>query len=153
MYLQTLLLNCQNQFQKTILLILMKNLWNKKEAQHSVLCPIVFYLWQNWKEEFLKMLIINHGEEKLKDFLEALVEIHSTINCIAEWLQKSVNFLDIIVSLIDGQTETDLDVKPIDSHQYLQSSLCHLYHCEKMAKWKRLLKSLSARMFLKQVIN
>ena len=80
------------------------------------------------------MLIINHGEEKLRNFLETLVEIHSTINCTAEWLQKSVNFFHIIVSLIDGQIETDLDFKPIDSHQYLQSSSCHLYHCEKMAK-------------------
>ena len=37
----------------------------------------------------------------------------------AEWSQKSVNFLDVTVSLIDGQIETDLYAKPTDSHQYL----------------------------------
>ena len=41
------------------------------------------------------------------------------------------NFLNVTVSPIDGQTETDLYVKPRDSRQYLQSFSCHPYHCKK----------------------
>ena len=31
----------------------------------------------------------------------------------------------------DGQIITDLYVKPTDTHQYLNSSSCHPYHCKK----------------------
>ena len=79
---------------------------------------MIFFIWE-------------HGEEKLRNFVEILNEIHPTIKFTAEWSQKSINFLDVTVSLIDGQIETDLYVKPTDSHQYLHSSLCHPYHCKK----------------------
>ena len=39
--------------------------------------------------------------------------------------------MGVTVSLVDGQIETDLYVKPTDSHQYLHSSSCHPYHCKK----------------------
>ena len=45
-----------------------------------------------------------------------------TIKFTAEWSKTSINFLDVTVSLIEGVIETDLFVKPTDSHQYLQSS-------------------------------
>ena len=53
-----------------------------------------------------------------------------TIKFFAEWSQKSINVLDVTVSLIYGQIETDLYVKPSDSQQYLHSASCHPYHCE-----------------------
>ena len=46
-------------------------------------------------------------------------------------IKTSINFLDVTLSLIEGVIETDLHVKPADSHQYLQSSLCHPFHCKK----------------------
>ena len=76
-------------------------------------------------------LISEYGEEKLRNFIEILNEIHPTMKFTAEWSQKSINFLDVTVSLVDGQIETDLYVKPTDSHQYLHSSSCHPYHCKK----------------------
>ena len=42
-----------------------------------------------------------------------------------------INFLDVTVSLVEEVIETDLYVKPTDSHQYLQSSSCHPFHCKK----------------------
>ena len=44
---------------------------------------------------------------------------------------KTVNFLDVTVSITEGVIETDLYVKPIDSHQYLLSSSCHPFCCKK----------------------
>ena len=78
----------------------------------------IFFLWE-------------HGEEKLKEFIEHLNEKHPTIKFTAEWSQTSINFLDVTVSLIGGKINTDLYVKPTDSHQYLHSSSCHPYHCKK----------------------
>ena len=39
--------------------------------------------------------------------------------------------MDVTVSLIEGQIETDVYVKPLHSHQYLHSSSCHPYLCKK----------------------
>ena len=90
------------------------------------------YLWWRYIEE--------HGEEKLRDFVQTLSEIHPTIKFTAEWSQKTINFLDATVSLIDGQIETDVYVKPTDSHQYLHSSSCHPYHCKKSIPYSQALR-------------
>ena len=78
----------------------------------------IFFLWE-------------HGEEKLKKFIEHLNEKHPTIKFTAEWCQTSINFLDVTVSLIGGKVIIDLYVKPTDSHQYLDSSWCLPYLCIK----------------------
>ena len=84
--------------------------------------------------------ILEHGEEKLRNFVESLNEFHPTIKFIAEWSQKSINFLDVTVSLIDSQIETDLYVKPTDSHQYLYSSSCQPCHCKKSIPYSQALR-------------
>ena len=84
--------------------------------------------------------IWEHREEKLRNFVETLNEFHPTIKFTAERSQKSINFLDVTVSLIDDQIETDLYIKPTDSHQYLHSSLCHPYHCKKSIPYNQALR-------------
>ena len=44
------------------------------------------------------------------------------------------------MSLIEGVIETDLFVKPTDSHQYLQSSSCHLFQCKKDIPYSQALR-------------
>ena len=87
------------------------------------------YLWWRYIDDIF--LLWEHGEEKLKEFIEHLNEKHPAIKFTAEWCQISINFLDNTVSLIGGKVTTDLYVKPTDSHQYLHSSSCHPYHCKK----------------------
>ena len=84
-----------------------------------------FFLWE-------------HGEEKLKKFIEYLNEKHLTM---AEWSQTSMNFLDVTISLIDGKITTDLYIKASDSHQYLHSSSCHPYHSKKGIPYSQALRS------------
>ena len=44
----------------------------------------------------------------------------------------SISFIvNFTASLIEGVIETELYVKPTNSHQYLQSSSCHAFHCKK----------------------
>ena len=57
--------------------------------------------------------------------------MHRKTKFTAEWSKISINFLDVTVSVMEEVTETDLYVKPTDRHQYLQSSLCHSFHCKK----------------------
>ena len=87
------------------------------------------YLWWRYIDDIF--FLWEHGEEKLKGFIEYLNEKHPTIKFTAEWSKTSINFLDVTVSLVGGNITTDLYVKPTDSHQYLHSSSCHPYHCKK----------------------
>ena len=38
--------------------------------------------------------------------------------------------MDVTVSLENGKVETDVYVKPTDTHLHLHSSSCHRYHCK-----------------------
>ena len=68
-------------------------------------------------EIYVIFFILEHGKEALRDFVEILNEIHPTIKFITEWSQESTKFLDVTVSLINSQIETDLYAKPTDNQQ------------------------------------
>ena len=87
----------------------------------------IFFIWE-------------HGEESLKNFIENLNSFHSTIKFTAEKSKKSVNFLDVKVIFEDGKTKTDLFVKETDTHQFLDSSSCHPYHCKKGIPYSQTLR-------------
>ena len=57
--------------------------------------------------------------------------MHPTTKFTADWSKTSIHFLDVTVSIAEGIIETDLYVKPTDSHQYLLSSSCHPFYCKK----------------------
>ena len=57
--------------------------------------------------------------------------MHPTIEFTAGWSKRSINFLDVMVSIAEGIMETELYVKPTDSHQYILSSSCHPFYCKK----------------------
>ena len=65
--------------------------------------------------------------------------MHPTIKFTADWSKISINFLDVTVS-IAGVIETDLYVKPTDSHQYLLSSSCHPFYCKKGIPYSQALR-------------
>ena len=85
------------------------------------------YLWWRYIDDI--SFFWEHGENKLKSFIYKINKVCPTITFTAEWSKTSINFLDVTVPFIEGAIETDLYVKPTDSHQYLQSSLSHHFHC------------------------
>ena len=100
--------------------------------------------------------IWGHGEESLKTFIENLNSFHSTIQFTAEKSKKSVNFLDVKVIFEDGKIKTDFFVKETDTHQFLDSSSCHPYHCKKgipYSKWLRLNRICSETSFFDKRCN
>ena len=66
--------------------------------------------------------------------------MHPTIKFTTDWSKTSVNFLDVTVSIAEGVIETDLYVKPTDSHQYLLSSSCHPFYCKKGIPYSQALR-------------
>ena len=87
------------------------------------------FIWWRYIDDIF--FIWEHGEESLKEFIDKINSAHPTIKFTAEWSEKSINFLDVTVILEDGKIKTDLYVKPTDTHQFLDSSSCHPYHCKK----------------------
>ena len=76
-------------------------------------------------------IIWTHGEEKLKEFLDYLNNAHRTIKFTSKWSMEEIEFLDVKVVNESGVLETDLHVKPTDSHQYLYHTSCHPKACKK----------------------
>ena len=95
-------------------------------------------LWWRYIDD--TFFIWEHGEEKLRNFVETFNEIHPTIKFTVKWSQKSINILNVTVSLIDSQIEKDLYVKPKDSYKYLHSSSCHTYTCKKNIPYSQALR-------------
>ena len=84
--------------------------------------------------------ILEHGEESLKVSLEQVNMFHSAINFTAEYSKEEIDFLDVNIKLIDGDLKTDLFVKPTDTHQFLDSTSCHPYHCKKEIPYSQALR-------------
>ena len=83
-------------------------------------------VWLIYNDDIL--FIWNESEEKLDEFLENLNNFHPNLKFTSEKSKKSVNFLDVKVSLIDQPLETDLYCKPTDCHQFLDFNSVHPIH-------------------------
>ena len=65
---------------------------------------------------------------------------HPTRKFTAEYSKEEVNFLDLNIKLIDGELKTDLFVKPTDTHQFLDPTSSHPYHCKKGIPYSQALR-------------
>ena len=110
------------------------------ELEEAILKEADFkpYLWWRCIDDIF--FFWEHGEEKLRSFINDINKNHPTIKFTAEWLKTSINFLDVMVSITEGIIETGLYVKPTDSHQYLLSSSCHPFYCKKGIPYSQALR-------------
>ena len=76
-------------------------------------------------------IVWTEGEEKLKEFIDYLNNAHDTIKFTCKWSDHEIEFLDVKVLNESGVLETDVFIKPTDSHQYLHHSSCHPGACKK----------------------
>ena len=54
--------------------------------------------------------------------------------------KEKVNFLDVEVTLDNSVLSTDLFVKPIDTHKFLDPTSCHPYNCKKGIPYSQTLR-------------
>ena len=88
----------------------------------------IFFIWE-------------HGEESLENVLNKLNSFHLTIMFTAEYSKETINFLDVNIRLVGGgELMTDLFVKPTDTHQFLDPSSSHPYHCKKRIPYSQALR-------------
>ena len=96
------------------------------------------WLWWRYIDDIF--MIWQHGEDELKTFLEKLNNFHPSIKFTCEYSREKVNYLDVQVIVREGKLITDLYVKQTDSHQYLDPSSCHPYHCTKSIPYSQALR-------------
>ena len=65
---------------------------------------------------------------------------HPTMKFTAEYSKEEINFLYLNVKLIDGELKTDLFVKATDTHQFLDPTSSHPYHCKKGIPYSQALR-------------
>ena len=73
-------------------------------------------------------------------FINEINSFHPTIKFTADWSKEKFIFLDVEVTLKNGVLSTDLFVKPTDTHQFLDPSSCHPYHCKKGIPYSQTLR-------------
>ena len=92
--------------------------------------PIKPSIWLRYVDDIL--MIWNDSEDKFMDFLAYINTVNPAIQFTYAHSFKSVNFLDVSVTLTnDGTITTDLYTKTTDTHQYLHMNICHPNHAKK----------------------
>ena len=81
----------------------------------------IFFIWTDGHESLRKFIDFAQTYSQKK-------KMKSTIKFEVNFSEKSVHFLDITVSLMNGLLETTLYTKPTDGHMYLNRSSCHPRH-------------------------
>ena len=76
----------------------------------------------------------------MKKLLGKLNNFHPSAKFTCEYSCEKVNYLDVQVIVGEGKLITVLYVKRTDSHQYLDSLLCHPYHHTKSIPYSRALR-------------
>ena len=95
-------------------------------------------IWWRYSDDV--SFIWEHGEDSLKQFIETLNGFHPTIKFTTERSREGINLLDVNVRLRNRQLETDLYIKPTDTHQFFDSTSCHLYYCKKSIPYGQALR-------------
>ena len=96
-----------------------------KESEYKL------YLWWRYTDEII--FFWERGENKLKSFIHKINKVHpNKVHKIYSRLVKNFyQFFRYYCISYRRIKETDLYLTPTDSHQYLQSSLCHPFDCRK----------------------
>ena len=96
--------------------------------------------WVWWRYIDDVFIIWQHGEEKLREFVNFLNGAHESIKFTAEWSTEKVNFLDVQVIKQSNKLVTDLFTKPTDTHQLLHRASCHPNHTKKGIPYSQALR-------------
>ena len=86
-------------------------------------------IWWRYIDDIF--IVWTEGEEKLKEFIDYINNAHDTIKFTYKWSEHEIEFLNVKVLNLVGVLETDVFIKPTDSHQYLHCSSYHPSACKR----------------------
>ena len=88
----------------------------------------IFFIW-------------THGEENLQNFMKELNNFKSNLKFTCECDSNSINFLDLIVKLNNGELTTSVYIKPTDRHQYFHYKSSHPDHIKRSIVYSQTLRA------------
>ena len=89
-------------------------------------CSFKPLVWWRYIDDIF--LLWQHGEEKLKEFLDILNRYHPSIKFTSKCSREWTDFLDVEMIKGGNQVLTDGFVKSTDTDQYLHTTSSHVYH-------------------------
>ena len=87
-------------------------------------CSFKPLVWWRYIDDIF--LLWQHGEEKLKEFLDILNCYHPSIKFTSKYSRERIDFLDVEIIKEGNQLLTDAFVRFTDTHQYLHATSCHV---------------------------
>ena len=84
------------------------------------------WIWFRYIDDIV--FIGKASEKGVDEFLNRLNSFHPNLRFTHERSRESLNFLDVIVKIQQGEFVTDLYCKSTDGHQYLHFDSCHASH-------------------------
>ncbi|MCP3929589.1 MAG: hypothetical protein GY705_10855, partial [Bacteroidetes bacterium] len=94
-----------------------------------------------WKRFIDDIFCLFQGtEDQILAFIDFLNSWDDKIQFTANYSQKEVPFLDILVKIENNQLTTDLYVKPTDSHNYLKFDSAHPAKCKQSIPYSQFLR-------------
>ena len=102
--------------------------------------PLKPWVWWRYIDDIF--MIWEYGEETLNEFFEHLncLDPNIKLERPLKYPKIAIDFLDVTVTRVDDILKTDLYTKPTDTHQYLEFSSCHPWHCKKSIPYSQALR-------------
>ena len=96
------------------------------------------WIWFRYIDDIF--FIWTASEKELDEFLNRLNSFHSNLRFTHECSRESLNFLDVIVKIQEGEFVTDVYCKSTDGHQYLHFDSCHTSHMKTSIDYSQALR-------------
>ena len=84
------------------------------------------FLWLRYIDDIC--YIWTHGKEELKKFMEKVNNFTPNLRFTYESSEKSISFLDLVITVSEQKLKTTLHIKSTDCHQYLHYASSHPEH-------------------------
>ena len=85
--------------------------------------------------------ILIYGKEELEHFVKELNSFSDHIKFTFESDKENINYLDVNINLSNAHLMTNIHVKPIDRHQYLDYSSSHPNHIKRSVVYSQSLRA------------
>ena len=95
-------------------------------------------LWLRFIDDIF--FIWTHGKEELRKFMETFNNFTPNLRFTYEYSEKSISFLDLIITVSDQKLKTTLHIKPTDRLQYLHYAYSHPEHTKRSAVFSQTLR-------------
>ena len=101
-------------------------------------CSFKPLVWWGYIDD--TFLLLQHGEENLKEFLDILNRYHPSIKFTSKYSRERIDFLDVEIIKEGNRLLTDVFVKSTDTNQYLHATSCRAYCSKKSIPYSQTLR-------------